>query len=272
MSTEGSDLQQTAPLRDTTVVLTRPSHQAAASAAALTAAGAEVLRLPTLAIEALPSGTAEPAWAALPGCRLIVFVSANAVRHGVPAVAAHGGIPPQARVAAVGRATAAALGEAGIEVQICPERGFDSEALLASDALQRVAGATVLIVRGQGGRELLAETLRARGAEVHYAEVYRRVCAPFEATQLEACWQSARPALIVATSVDGLQCLLDGAGPQRRRVLATPLAVIGERMLKQARNLGFHSDVVVTEPGEQALVAALGAWRARSNRPRTDQE
>lgn len=259
MSIEGSDSEHSArPLSGLTVAVTRPAHQAEATAQALADAGAAVVRFPVLAIEAFADLPVPPR------CDLMVFVSANAVQHGLSLLAAQVG--PPAQVAAVGRATAAALERAGVGVDVCPASGFDSEALLATDALQQVAGRTVLIVRGQGGRELLADTLRARGAKVHYAEVYRRVCSQPDASLLDACWQAGRPGLVSATSSDGLRCLLDALDPdRRRRLLSTPLAVIGERMLKQARNMGFQSEIVVTEPGDQALITALGTWHASTN-------
>ena len=257
-----------------TIAVTRPAHQAEATCAALTAAGAEVIRFPVMEIVATDLTAQRTALAArLAEFGAAVFISANAVRYGLALFAERGGLPPGVAVAAVGRATARALADAGVRVDICPETGFDSEALLAAPALSQVRGVDIVLFKGVGGRELLADQLRARGARVHYAEVYRRVRGSPDVGRLAASWRAQQLNLIVVTSGDGLRFLLECVGPANRdRLLRTPLAVIGARMLQQARDLGFQSEIVVTEPGEQALVAALTDWRRNIHRQTADRE
>lgn len=268
------DSASAGPLQGLRIAVTRPAHQAGPTCEALAAAGAEVLRYPVLEIAAVPEGPPlRAALNALSAGDLAIFISANAVRHGVEWLRDRGGIPAHVQVAAVGRATAAALDAAGVEVDICPSTGFDSEALLSAPALQRVQGATVVLFRGNGGREVLADTLRARGAKVHYAEVYQRVCTQTDVSKLAALWSADRLSLIVVSSGDSLRCLCERAGPDySTRLLGTPLAVIGERMLQQARSMGFQSEIVVTEPGDQALVAALTDWRRTASHPSPNHE
>ena len=268
MSTEPPADGADPPLGGLVIAVTRPAHQAAPTCDALAAAGAEVLRFPVMDIVGVPmSPELAAALDAVAGCKLAIFVSANAVQFGLPWLRARGGVPKQVQVAAVGRATATALRGAGVEVDVCPDAGFDSEALLAAPALEDVRGASVVLFRGRGGRELLADTLRARGAKVHYAEVYRRARGRPNASVLAERWRTHGLDLIVVTSGDGLRFLCECVGPEHRQaLLRTPLAVIGERMLQQARTLGFQSDIVVTAPGEQALVRALQDWRRPANR------
>ena len=268
MSTEPPEDAADPPLHGLVVAVTRPAHQAEPTCDALVAAGAEVVRFPVMDIVGVPmSPELAAAVDAVAHCKLAIFVSANAVQFGLPLLRARGGVPEHVQIAAVGRATAAALRTAGVEVAVCPDSGFDSEALLADPALQDVRDAAVVLFRGTGGRELLADTLRARGAKVHYAEVYRRARAHPDTSELTERWGTHGLDLIVVTSGDGLRFLWDCVGPEHRQaLLRTPLAVIGERMLQQARTMGFQSDILVTAPGEKALVRALQDWRPTANR------
>ena len=83
--------------------------------------------------------------------------------------------PRRLQVATVGGASVRALERFGITGVVAPQGRYDSESLLDLPALAAVNGRRVVIFRGEGGRELLGETLRARGAVVEYAECYRRV-------------------------------------------------------------------------------------------------
>ncbi|WP_296815495.1 uroporphyrinogen-III synthase [Thiobacillus sp.] len=82
------------------------------------------------------------------------------------------------------------MAEQGVEDVVTPD-GQDSEAVLALPQLQAVAGRQVVIVRGVGGRALMADTLRARGADVHFMECYRRTCPHADPAP---CWRAGRRA------------------------------------------------------------------------------
>ena len=99
------------------------------------------------------------------------------VTYSLPALLSQRQWPPHLLPAAIGQGTVRALAAHGVHGCIAPEQRFDSEALLALPELQaeRVAGQRVLILRGDGGRELLAETLSARGALVDLVSCYRRL-------------------------------------------------------------------------------------------------
>ncbi|MDP2787209.1 MAG: uroporphyrinogen-III synthase [Pseudomonadota bacterium] len=163
------------PLAGIGVLVTRPVEQAARLMARLQALDAMPLLFPALAIQA--SAHPQDLRAALAGVDrydLHLFVSPTAVQFGLAALPSVQ--VKNLRAAAIGNGTATALRAGGVENIVAPKGGADSEHLLALPQLAQLAGQRVLIFRGEGGRELIADTLRARGAEVDYAECYRRVC------------------------------------------------------------------------------------------------
>ncbi len=156
-------------MKDLRVLVTRPAEQAHDLCAKIDAAGGIAIPFPVLAIEALAAnfnGVAD----------IAIFTSANAVKYGLPLLSAQEKAG-RIKFAAVGAKTAQVLAEAGSPPTIAPPAQFDSEGLLALPALQteQVGGQNIAIFRGIGGREVLAQTLRQRGANVTYVEVYQRV-------------------------------------------------------------------------------------------------
>lgn len=253
------------PLEGIGVLVTRPADQAEGLCALLEAQGAKAVRFPVIEIRA-PRDTAalQGLLAQLDEFDMAVFISANAVNRGLPPVLAQGRFPPRLKVAAVGRRTAEELEKFGRPADILPERQFNSEALLALPEMQDVAGRRVIIFRGEGGRELLGETLTGRGARVRYAQVYRRAKPGLDPRALLGRWERGEIDIIIATSNEGLENLVAMAGDVWRRWLFdTPLLVMSERAAQLARHLGFtRPAVVAAEASDAGLVAALKAWRA----------
>jgi uroporphyrinogen-III synthase len=115
--------------------------------------------------------------AAITTANALIFVSANAVEHGMPAIRARGGFTSAQQVYAIGEATANALRQGGIANVVSPSLGNDSEALLALTPLQSAVGQTMVVVKGEseaGGRTLLQTTLATRGAKVDLLICYTR--------------------------------------------------------------------------------------------------
>lgn len=192
------------PLAGLHVLNTRPPHQARELSEALEAAGAQVSELPLIAIEPLVLSPAdERLLFDLDRYDGVFFVSANAARLGLDAVAnVWPQWPWQLPLYATGERTARTLREAGLSV-VVPAHA-DSEGLLALPDLQAVSGRRFLLFRGESGRELLPDTLRARGAHVDVMALYRRVL-PEGA---HAAWQAmsaAMPDVVVLTSPDALR-------------------------------------------------------------------
>jgi uroporphyrinogen-III synthase len=213
------------------VLVTRPEHQSAALVSAIEAAGGRPIIFPAIVVSPLDTLAVEAQAAELRDPDITIFVSTNAVLYGLD----YGGA---ARIAAVGPATAAAIEAAGRTVDIRPQGGFDSEHLLAEPELNDVAGKVVRIIRGQSGRELLADTLRARGAVVEYLPVYsRRAPRPDTAAleRLEATWCSGGIDAVTIMSVEtmvNLVSLLPEAC--RNRLRQTLLVTPAERVIIEA--------------------------------------
>lgn len=159
------------------VLLTRPAEESAALAVSLSDAGIFSSSLALLETEALPfTGEHSVVFQDLDRYCAVIVVSKPAARLALQLLDRYAPAVPSLPWFSVGAATAQVLAEHGLDVSY-PELGDDSEALLALPRLREavaVDAARVLILRGQGGRELLAERLRGQGASVDYLELYRR--------------------------------------------------------------------------------------------------
>lgn len=238
------------------VLNTRPAGQAAALTARLQAAGARVTELPLIHVAPLPVSPA--AWRQLLDLDRydgVIAVSANAARLGLDAVAgAWPQWPHRLPAYAVGARTAAVLRDAGLEVRVPAQP--DSEGLLALPALQAVTGRRFLVLKGEGGRPLLAETLRARGAQVDTIDLYRReLPAGAAAAWRHLCEAGDLPAAVILTSPDALRHWQAVAGD---RAATVRWIVVSPRM----RVLAEAAGAVVTEAAaadEDSLLQALAA-------------
>lgn len=243
------------------LLLTRPAEECGAVASALAEAGFHSASLPLLAIEALPE-TAEQRATILELDRYcaVIVVSKPAARLGIELLDRYWPQPPFAQAwFSVGAATGAILADYGLDAS-WPERGDDSEALLAlprlGEALAR-PDPKVLILRGEGGRELLAETLRARGVQVDILELYRRYLPDYPAGTLAATLRSERLNGLVVSSGQGLLSLRELAADTWPEMLELPLFVPSPRVAEMARQLGAKRIVDCRGASVAALLAAL---------------
>lgn len=247
-----------APLAGRGIVVTRPAQQAGPLAARIRAAGGEPILFPVL--EIVDTGNPEPLLDAinrLDEYQLAVFISPNAVVRAMKQVAARRSWPASLRVAAIGKGSVRELERCGITGAIAPDRHFDSEHLLELPELQAVAGRRIVIFRGDGGRELLGDTLAARGARVDYVECYRRARPQAAATPLLEAWNAGALHAVTITSSEGMRNLCDMIGEAgRARLRGTPVFAPHPRIAAVARELGC-SRVIDTAPGDDGLMEAL---------------
>jgi len=253
-----------AQLAGATILVTRPVEQSTRIAQLIRQAVGEPILFPAVEIEALPESAIASFLKRRGLFDLIVFVSPNAARVALPRASTHGGIPVEAKVAAVGPGTAAELKKNGVENIISPKEGFDSEALLGELSDMRLEGSRVLIVRGQGGREFLAEALRARGAAVEYFECYRRVKPARNTSELVSWLDRDAIKACLATSSNIVENLFEMAGiAGRSRLCAVPFFVPHPRVAATAFSQGVQC-VFVAGSGDEALVTGMQTWFARS--------
>lgn len=245
-------------------MVTRPAHQAAHLCTLIKAVGGIPVSLPVLAIEEPQDlGPARALVTRLEEFAIAIFISANAVERGLALLHSEDiTLPPHLKLAAVGQLTAAALQRHGGRLDIQAPPPYNSEALLTAAELKAVAGKNIIIFRGSGGRELLAETLRQRGARVDYAEVYRR--AKPEGKLGDELRQTGEIDIVVVTSQDGLRNLVEMAGAAGRGewLAQRQLAVISPRVAQLAAELGFKRPALVAaQATDEALLQAMTTWR-----------
>ncbi|MDR5899309.1 uroporphyrinogen-III synthase [Halomonas vilamensis] len=249
------------------VLITRPGERGAVLADAIKRCGFTVEPLAVMQLEALPEDPAlRNLWLHIDQYQKIIVVSPFAAEC---LSAAFDRYWPQLPIGidyyTVGSATAQTL-HAQLEVRVhVPTNGSEdtSEALLALPSLQHVDQQNVLIVAGEGGRTLLADTLSARGANVTRASVYRRVYGPPDDRAQARLTQGNYRALIV-TSGEQLQHLAKWCD---QAALNQPLIVSSRRLATLAETLGFRAPTVASGATPAALTAAL----ARTcNPPGTD--
>lgn len=244
------------------VLVTRPAGQSAGLREQLAAAGAQVRMLPLLQI--LPPTDPDAARERLLESRRAdfwLFTSANAVR-GAARIGAAGGLLPgewPETLFAIGRGTAGALAALG-RLSLAPE-GATSEALLLWPELQQVGELDVLVVTGEGGRGLLADTLAERGALVRVARTYRRE--PVAHTPEDALAALAGIDVVLLTGGESLEALLNLVPPAQQSLLQRlALVVPSKRVVELARRLGFTGALLVPDAvSDTAYLARLRRWR-----------
>jgi len=254
------------------ILVTRPRAQAENLCQLIQSKGGKVIRFPV--IEILPTDNLELASQILNSINLfeiIIFISRNAVIYTwqiMPGIAER---IEAGELFTLGAGTAEELSNLlGDTEQITyVSTGTGSESLLEMEIFHsnNIVGKKVLIIRGNGGREFLSESLIERGAEVTYAEVYRRVQPEFETQDLKKIWHENLPDAIVLTSIESMNNLYNMTTENDRNILLNiPLVVMSSRHQDVARSLGFTVKSSVTmDASDEGLTQALeGLFEAQS--------
>ncbi len=243
------------PLQGISIAITRPTDQAKKLSALIEQAGGTPILFPLIEItplkdysqfEAVISKVETYDWA--------VFISSNAVQNGMPRLVKRG-IPQNLKFAAIGPVTASELQSFGVKDVLIPKDRFDSESLLALPELQAIKNKKVMIVRGVGGRDVLAETLISRGAQVTFAECYQRTNPQTNCGLLAQLYADKKLHGIVITSSEAMRHLLDLAGDAdwlRNVTLFVNHARIAELPLQ----MGFKV-LVADALGDEAMIKTL---------------
>lgn len=252
-----------------TILVTRPAHQAGPLAEMIRGLGGKPLLFPVL--EIFDTEHPEPLRRIIERLEefdLAIFISPNAVDKAMNLIGAwrKEGIklPAGLKVASVGKGGLTELRRFGVTEVLVPQQHFDSEGLLALAELQDMGGKRVVIFRGEGGRELLGDELVRRGAQVEFAECYRRGKPEADAAPLLYHWARNELDAITVTSGDGLRNLFDLVGKLGQQWLKkTPVFVPHERIAGIGRELGLEQ-VFVTPQGDAGLVEGLVAWAKKT--------
>jgi uroporphyrinogen-III synthase len=254
----------TKPLAGLNILVTRPTHQAGELAAAIRAAGGNPVMFPVLEIRDVEDQ--HPLLdliSRLDQFDLAIFISPNAVNKAMQLIGEKWplqALPSGLKIATIGEGGVRELRKFGVNEVIAPTERFDSEALLELAELQQLQGKRVVIFRGEGGRELLGNTLVQRGATLEYAVCYRRSKPEVDAGTVAALLQAgARNELhaITVTSSEGLRNLSGMVGePGQQWLKSTPVFVPHERIAQVGSELGL-TRVMVTAIGDEGLLGGL---------------
>ncbi len=247
-------------LKGVHVLVTRPVDQSENLSSLIEAQGGIAVRFPTLAIVAMEDKSAiQNTLAQIDSYQWLVFISANAVTmQGNSADSDKIKKFKSVRIAAIGNATAKALVNAGWAVDLVADSGFNSEALLVMPELQQITGQRFLIIRGQGGREELANVLQSRGATVDYLDVYKRIIPVSDPSQLKLLLEQDKLDVITITSGEALQNLLVMLEKCfQERLFDIPLVVISNRIRQIAAELGFKRIAVAQSPSDSAILETV---------------
>jgi uroporphyrinogen-III synthase len=242
------------------LLLTRPADESAALSVVLAEAGVFSSSLPLLEIEPIPaSDTMHEVIQQLDRYCAVIVVSKPAARIAVDLVKQYWPQPPRLKWFSVGAATAQILDDHGLDVSF-PEEGDDSEALLELPQLREAVARRdprVLIMRGEGGRELLAERLRELGASVEYLELYRRELPHYPPATLPERIGAERLNGLVVSSGQGFEHLHQLAGDAWPQLARLPLFVPSPRVAELARAAGAQTVVDCRGASAAALLTAL---------------
>ena len=251
------------PLAGCKVLLTRPEGEVTDPCRWIAATGGNSRHIPVLSI-APPDRRLRAKLQQLSPwsteLRRLIFISAHAVQHSKGLLyTATRPMPPALRCYAVGPVTAEAMRAQGLEPILPDNRNWSAAGLAALPELQRLEGQRVLIVRGVGGNPTLMEQLRARGADIRLAEVYRRLLPSENAAPLQAALASAAVNTVLVQSGQSLKNLCELAGAELPQLLRLPICVGSPSIAATARQHGFTTVWVAAAATDEALFAALTA-------------
>ena len=244
------------------VLVTRPIEQQQTLRELIESLGGKVLSLPLIDIQPLQLASeiqaATEKIQQLDNYQILIFVSSNAAKFGAELINNYWPqCPTGLSMLAIGPATAKCLSSLLDADIIQADSGVTSEDLLKLPLLREVSEKRIGIVRGQGGRELLADTLRDRGARVDYLETYRRTDVDYDSVEFCNKLKTAAINVLTVTSSQALDRLQAMLADNKEEMGLLPLLVPSRRILLQARELGFCQVVNVNGADPESYLLAL---------------
>ncbi len=251
-------------LSNQVVLITRPQGQQQGQRDAIEQRSGSVLSLPLMQIAALKDRADTESIKGkiqdLDNYQLLIFISTNAARYGETWISQYWPqFPTGIQIMSIGPSTAALVDELLGCTSFLPDSGMSSEDLLSLEILQHVDGLKIGIFRGKGGRELLGETLKSRGALVDYLEVYERQPINYDDSGFCESLRQEGVTSLTVTSGESLQMLskLIFSGDNKREFSLLPLLVPSIRVAQQAEELGFANVILCNGADTESMIKAL---------------
>jgi len=243
------------------VLITRPKQEATNLSSMLESLGASIELFPTIEIIPTPQSLLlEEAIQSLSTADILIFISKNAVKYTMPYIKKAWPILPPLQWASIGPGTTTMLllESSTLPSILRPQNPpYESESLLALPEFQNIHGKRIIIFRGNGGRDYLPNILMARGASVALIETYQRLCPKVDLISWQSHWRSHPIDIIISTSSEGLTNLMRLMGSHTPFLKNIPLVIVGLRMFKLARTLGFRDIILAKGADDLSLVTAL---------------
>ena len=244
------------------ILVTRPAAQAAGQSALLQQLGALPVELPMLKI--VPTAESDSSYPLLKSRILdldlyhkVIFISTNAVHQGIDLIDQYW---PQLPIGiewfAIGKQTATRMADEGL-IAAQSDRGYDSEALLSLPQLQDIIDQKILIMRGQGGREKLAEVLQQRGAKVEYADLYSRQAPGYTSDEISSTIGTEKIAGVLITSGEALQNFTALLCTGRPQLFNTLIVVPSQRIARIAAGLGYTRVITASGPDNRSMAETV---------------
>ena len=245
-------------LKQVRILVTRPAHQAENLCALIHTHNGIPIRLPTLEIIPIILSKDEIELRLTSAC-FVIFTSVNAVRCYCSQLDDAKMRDLKTKLCfAIGQATTQALKTVGLNVDLMPQHGYNSEALLDLSELQHVSQKNIVIIRGENGRNTLANTLEKRGAKVNYQDVYRRDIPEIDCTEVSQLIIKKQLNIITITSGEAIQNLVKMLPESQQNLLKKiPLIVVSERIQIIAKNIGFERISLAQMPSDDAILNTI---------------
>ncbi|REF25767.1 uroporphyrinogen-III synthase [Xenorhabdus cabanillasii] len=255
------------------ILVTRPAHAGEALVNQLRAIGKTAFSAPLIAIY---PGAELPLLAQklqqLSAGDFVFLLSKNAVHYANEQLVQEGlSWPDKLSYYGIGKSTSLLFHQQTGKDILWSEQGETSEDLLQLPTLQKMENKKILLLRGNGGREVIASTLRMRGGAIDYCECYSRQPVKYRTTEFNHHWQQCGIRTIVVTSGEMLQLLYnlvtegdnsedgstESSGNGKAWLLGCRLIVVSERLANIARTLGWQEIKVAKSADNDALMQAL---------------
>jgi len=237
------------------IVITRPEHQAKSFTQNIHKAGGCLLHFPLIAITPFNDIETLKKLNELIGYDVVIFVSSNAVEQCVKLIGTD--ILKGKTLVTTGKKTAQALTNHKLSVDFCPEKYFNSEALLGIEAFkEKSKGKKIAIIRGSSGRDFLKNNLTDLGASVDYIDVYSRHCPQQNLKQLKISWQQNKLDVVLLTSASSTASFFELA--KNEDWVNELTLLIGSSRMQHEIPAQFKGKILIAEdPSDETLFKKL---------------